>query len=104
MGGSRRAAVALSAGVGGPRRARRAAVARLKMQVQVLADCKVGAAHSLAALASAFVSTTRTDTSASVSASTSASSSSCLVRWVGAAGVAAVAVVAIAADGESDHA
>ena len=99
MGGSRRAAVALSAGVGGPRRARRAAVARLKMQAQVLADCKVGAAHSLAALASAFAFQASTDTRASASASTSASSSSCLVRWVGAAGVAAVAVVAIAADG-----
>ena len=59
MGGSWHAAVALSAGVGGPRRARRAAVARLRMQAQVLADCKVGAAHSLAALASAFACITQ---------------------------------------------
>ena len=99
VGGSRRATIALSAGVGGPRRARRAAVARLKMQAQVLADCKVGAAHSLAVLASAFACMASTDTSASASTSTSAISSSCLVRWVGAAGVAAVAAVAIAADG-----
>ena len=99
MGGSRCAAVALSAGVGGPRRARRAAVARLRMQAQVLADCKVGAAHSLAALASAFAFQASTDTSASASASASASSSSCLVGLVSAAGVAAVAAVAIAADG-----
>ena len=83
----------------GPRHARRVAVARLRMQAQVLADCKVGAAHSLAALASAFACTASTDTSASVSARTSASSSSCLVRWVGAAEVAAVAADAIAADG-----
>ena len=99
VGGSRRAAIALSAVVGGPHRARRVAVARLRMQAQVLADCKVGAAHSLAALASAFACTASTDTSASASASTSASSSSCLVGLVSAAGVAAVTAVAIAADG-----
>ena len=82
-----------------PRPARRVAVARLKMQAQVLADCKVGVAHSLAALASAFACMASTDTSASASTSTSASSSSCLVHWVGAAVVAAVAADAIAADG-----
>ena len=63
------------------------------MQAQVLADCKVGVAHSLVALASAFACMASTDTSAS------ASSSSCLVRWVGAAAVAAVVDVAIAAVG-----
>ena len=65
----------------------------------MLSDCKVGAAHSLAALASAFACMASTDTSASASASTIASSYSCLVRWVGAAVVAAVAAVAIAAVG-----
>ena len=80
-------------------RTRRVAVARLRMQVHVLADCKVGAAHSLAALASAFAVQASTDTSASASASTSASACSCLVSRVGAAVVDAVAAVAIAAVG-----
>ena len=97
-GSPRHAAVILGAGVGGPRRTRRVA-ARLRMQAQVLVVYKVGAAHSLVALASAFACTASTDTSASASASTSASSCSCLVSWVGAAVVAAVAAVAIAAVG-----
>ena len=69
------------------------------MQAQVLADCKVGAAHSLAAFASAFAFQASTDTWASDSAGTSASACSCLVSRVGAAAVAAVAAVAIAAVG-----
>ena len=80
------------------RHARRVA-ARLRMQAQVLVECKVGVANSLVALASVLVFMASTDSSASASARTSASSCNCLVSCVGVAIVAAVAAVAIAADG-----
>ena len=67
---------------------------QVEMHVQVLSVCKVGAAHSLAALARVLAFMTSTDTSASASSRTSASSCSCLVSCVGAVVVAAVAAVA----------
>ena len=73
-------------------RARRAA-SRCRMQAQVLATCKVGAAHSLVALASTLEFMASTDTSAS------ASTYSCQLSNVAVAIVAAVAAVAIAAAG-----
>ena len=69
------------------------------MQAQLLAACKVGAAHSLVALASVLAFMASTDTSASASTRTRASICSCRVSCVGVAVVAAIAIVAIAAAG-----
>ena len=91
------AAVAPGVGVG-LRHARRAA-ARLRMQAQVLAAYKVGAAHSLAALACVLPFMASTDTGASASTRASASICSCHVSCVGVVIVAAVAAIAIAAAG-----
>ena len=60
----------------------------------MLAKCKVGAAHSLAALASVHAFMASTDTSASASARTSASTCSYQVSCVGAVIVVAVAIAA----------
>ena len=64
-----------------------------------VAACKVGAAHSLAALASVLAFMAGTHNSASASARTSVSICNCLVSCVGVAVVAAAAAVAIAAGG-----
>ena len=96
---AQRTAIAPGAGVG--LRCTGRVDARLRMQAQVLLAYKVGAAHSLAALASVLAFMASTDSSASSSARTSTSICSCLVSYVGAAAVAAIAAVAadtIAAD------
>ena len=85
----------IAPGVGVGLRSTRRAAARLSMQAQVLVACKVGAAHSLAALARVLVFMASTDTNAYASTRTSASSCSCLVRFVGANVVAAVAIAAV---------
>ena len=90
---------AVAPGVGVGLHCARRAAARLGNQAQVLAECKVGAAHSLAVLASVLAFMAITDTSASASITTSASICSCLLSCVGVAIVAAVATVAIAAAG-----
>lgn len=72
---------------------------RLRMQAQVLAACKAGAAHFLVALASLLAFMACTDATASASSRTSASICSCNVRCVDVIIIAAVATVAIAAAG-----
>ena len=79
-------AIAPGAGVG--LRNARSVPNRLRMQAQVLAVYKVGAAHFLVVLAIVSVFSASTDNHASASTSTSASTCSCLVSCMGVAIVA----------------